>query len=325
MSNAVEYIKEHIEPLEILNHYNFKSVREYEHEYRACCAIHHGNNPNAFVWNKSNNLWFCYTGEDCGGGDVFTLIQKIENTSFIQAIHKAAAILHLDIDGMEINLAEDRIKHEQKMWLQRQKNKGVTHIEEFALPQIELLETYSFDRFDSETINFYEANFCSRIQIGESIFTNKLMIPIYQDKKLISVGLRELGNNIPKWLYQPRGVKLSNTFYNIDRVNELIEDGTDEIILVEGIFDVWAYHRIGIDNVLAIFGSNISEKQYKELMKFNVKITFSFDNDEAGNKCKDKSIKLFENKNEIAVITLPKEKDPADCTSSELLDCYLGR
>jgi DNA primase len=151
------------------------------------------------------------------------------------------------------------------------------------------------------------------------------MIPIYQDKKLISVGLRELGNNIPKWLYQPRGVKLSNTFYNIDRVNELIEDGTDEIILVEGIFDVWAYHRIGIDNVLAIFGSNISEKQYKELMKFNVKITFSFDNDEAGNKCKDKSIKLFENKNEIAVITLPKEKDPADCTSSELLDCYLGR
>lgn len=86
---AVEFIQENTDPMVLLEHYNFREIKQYENEIRACCEIHKGNNPNAFIWNKKNNLWFCYTGENCGGGDAVELVQKMENISFVSAVSKA--------------------------------------------------------------------------------------------------------------------------------------------------------------------------------------------------------------------------------------------
>lgn len=328
MINATEYIKEHIKPKEVLEYFGFRNIIEYEDEIRACCEIHKGDNPNAFVWKKSNNLWFCYTGENCGGGDIFDLIMKmIPNISFKESITKAAAILNLDIEGMNLDISENRIRNEQKVWLTKQRNSTNIQKSQFIYSIINEPSECRFHRFDDKTLSFYNAKSVQQIRINETIFKDKLIIPIRFNDEEVALALRDLtGNYAPKWLYQPRGVKLSHKFYNYDRVNRLIEeDGIEEVILVEGIFDVWAYHKIGIDNVLAIFGSNISKEQYEILMKLNIKITLSFDNDDAGNKATNKAIDMFLKKTEYSVIRLPKGKDPADCSEEELMNCYINR
>lgn len=323
----VEYIKNNTDPMKILNHYNFQHITENENSIRACCAIHGGNNPTGFVWNKENDLWFCYTG-NCGGGDIFDLIQKIENINFKEAVYKAAEILELDVSGMTLNLEKNRILNEQKQWLLLQHKKiSKNIIKKYEIPFSKYTEeNENFTRFENGTIKFYNSKFCHLFPTENSMLYNKLVIPLTENGECVGVALRDTtGKFNPKWMYQPPKLKVGNLLYNLENATQTIkEKELNEIILVEGIFDVWAYHEVGIDNVVAVFGSSVSEEQYKKLMKLGVGITLSFDNDDAGNKCKEKAVKLFKNKTELKTINLPSGCDPDD-VKHQLMDLYLKR
>lgn len=327
--NAVEYIQEKVNPLKLLEYYGFREIQEYENEIRACCEIHKGNNRNAFIWNKNNNLWYCYTGDNCGGGDTVELVRKMENLNFQSAVAKAAQILNLNIEGLEIIRPRDDIRREHEKWLstQKEKAKKKEEISEYHLPFTKYTDFLpSFKRFSEETLNFYGAKFCTLFPLEESVLKEKLVIPMYFGGVLRGVALRDTtGNFNPKWMYMPKGFKASQYLYNIDRVLELIEEGCDEVILVEGIFDVWSFHNIGIENVVAVFGSNISKEQIDTLLRLNVTLTLCFDNDNAGNKCTTKSIQKLKNKTELKIIELPLESDPGDCSKETLLSAYLNR
>lgn len=326
--NAVEFINKNIDPMKILEYYNFEEIVDRGQQIRARCKIHGGDNPTAFCWNKENNLWICYTG-NCGGGDVFTLIEKLEKCDFTTAVQKAATILNLNINDMEV-ISEDRIRTEHLKWLNKElKKQTVQEFERFKLPYTKYFdEDERFDRFDKEVLSFYDSKFCNLFPTDEGYLYNKLVIPIWKDEIIIGCALRDLtGEAKPKWYYVPRHIKISSILYNYDLVKELIE--TDccitEIILVEGIFDVWAYHKVGINNVVAVFGSSISEEQIKLILQLNLDVTLSFDNDKAGNKAREKAIKVFKNKVTLRNIELPEGSDPADLSKENLLKAYLER
>ena len=325
--NATEYIEQNLNPITILEYYDFEHIVENEDSIRACCKIHGGNNPTGFIWNKLNNLWFCYTG-DCHGGDVFNLIQKIEKVNFDLSVKKAAYILGLDINGMEISAPDNRLRREQKRWLEAQKKKfqhSTTNNKEYIISHTKFdTENKNFTRFETETIKFYNAKFCTLYPTERGFLRNKLVIPIQNENNTtVGVALRDTtGKAFPKWFYQPVGIKTSELLYNF---NYFTNHNAEEIILVEGIFDVWAYHQIGIDNACAIFGSSISKEQYKKILSTGLPITLSFDNDAAGQKCTKQAKELFHNKASLYFPILPKGKDPADCSKDELLTAYLNR
>lgn len=331
--DAVKYIEDNLNPIRVLEYYDFKNITEADDSIRACCKIHNGNNPTGFVWNKLNNLWFCYTG-DCHGGDVFNLIQKIENINFNTSVQKAAYILDLDIEGMEIVIPDNVLQREQRRWLetQRKKNQQTNTITEYELPYTKYTDVCTeFTRFDEDTVSYYNAKFCTLYPTEKGFLKNKLVIPIKDENELLlGVALRDLtGKAIPKWYYQPDGIKVSKLLYNLPSIKKqtplINTNKPEEIILVEGIFDVWAYHRIGIDNACAVFGSSISKEQYKIILSTGLPIVLSFDNDAAGQKCTKQAIELFNNKTAITIVTLPENKDPADCSKDELLAAYLNR
>lgn len=332
MDNAVEFIKDNIDPLQILNYYDFQKVTEHDAEIRACCAIHGGDNPLGFVWNKKNNLWYCYTG-DCEGGDVFDLIQKIDGVGFKEAVNKAASILHLNVEGMTVKRSDTL--SEQKKWLNKQNHKSNPHrhYEMPAFKPIENEETINDTftglnkHFTIDTLKFFKSSLTSLFPTEKMLLKNKIVIPLTMESELKGVALRDsTGLYQPKWLYQPQGIKTNDILYNWDRAVEVIDRmSIQEVILVEGIFDVWAYHEIGVDNVIAILGSSLGDSQYRNILKLGINVTLSFDNDKAGLKCRDKCIEKFKNKTEIKVIELPEGKDPGDLTGEELRSCYLTR
>lgn len=320
--NIVQHIQNNLIPLEVLQYYNFKCIAENDKTIRACCAIHGGSNPTGFVWNKENNLWFCMTG-DCYGGDAFTLVQKMEKCDFITSAYKLANILHLNVDGLTFDVTYDRIIKEQRDWIERQKPRS-KEVKEYEIPYTRFYnECNNFHRFDKETLEYYSAKFCKIYPTEEYTLHNKLIIPIVVSGKIYGVALRDTtGKGLPKWMFLPQGLQVRKLLYNIDNID--IEKHK-EVILVEGIFDVWAYHAIGIDNVVAIFGSTLKEEQYKEVLKLGLNVTLSFDNDKSGISCTEKTIKKLKNKTSIYCVTLPEGKDPADCTKDELLNSYLKR
>lgn len=322
--DVIDYLNSNINPMELLEYYKFKGIKEYDNSIRACCAIHNGNNPNAFIWNKENNLWFCHTGE-CGGGDAIELIKKIEGISFKESIVTAANIFNLEIDKDNIPTKRDKLKIEQNKWL---KKMGVRRQETpmYEMPYTKYTSSSPFfDRFSQDIIDYYDAKFCNLFPLEDSMLKDKMVVPIYKNRILIGVSLRDMHGGFPKWFHYPKGLRVSNILYNYDNTVDAIDRGVEEVILVEGIFDVWAYHRIGIDNVVAVFGSHLSTIQIEEILKLNVAVTLSFDNDDAGNKATDTAINVLTGKTVLKKIELPPSYDPCDCTESELLNAYLKR
>ena len=54
--------------------------------------------------------------------------------------------------------------------------------------------------------------------------------------------------------------------------------------MVEGYKSIWRLHDWGFDNAVALMGASLSDKQAKLLLKLNLPILVSGDNDKAGKK-----------------------------------------
>ena len=329
--NAVEYINLHMDPQAVLDYYGFRHMQEFDEEIRSCCEIHKGNDPTAFIWNKRNNLWFCYTGP-CHGGDVFTLVEKMEGKPFAQAVEKVADILGLDIQGMQVVEPVNRIIKDFKKWRQLQQtigdNRHTGEPEEYQLPYTRYKDTDSrFTRFAGSTISHFQSRFADLYPTENHMVRSKLVIPLFSHKKMVGVALRDLtGAQKLKWYYVPKGLQTGQILYNFEEaMNYILQHDLGELILTEGIFDVWAYHEAGIHNVVAIFGSTLKEAQYQTILKEGLDLVLSFDNDEAGQKCTEAVKRKFRHKAIVRVVPLPEGKDPADCSKEELVACYAGR
>lgn len=324
--NAAEYLNKNIDSMKLLQYYNFREITESDTQIRACCEIHKGNNPSAFIWNKDNNLWFCYTGE-CKGGDAITLVEKMEGIEFLQAITRLAEILQLDITGMDKSYGKSLIIKDYEHWKKLQ-TEEVQINKEYTISNTKFYDSNpSFTRFKPETLKEFGAQFCNIYPIEDKVLYNKLMIPIVYENILCGVALRDTsGNQNYKWYYAPTGLYIRNILYNYDNaIKHIEENNLNEIILVEGIFDVWAYHEAGIYNAVAIFGSSLKHTQYKTIIKSGLNIVLSFDNDEAGIKCTREVKKQLKYKASVKTISLPEGKDPADIGREELISTYMAR
>lgn len=327
--NAVEYINSNINAKKVLEHYNFRNIVETDDSIRSCCEIHKGNNPTAFVWNKQNNLWYCYTG-DCGGGDVFTLIEKLEEVGFTKAVAIAASILQLDITGLKVEKQTDIVINNTKQWIEFMKKHKQSILSDvpYELPNTRYVNDLSiFNRFDISILDYYDAKMCKVYPTEDGFLYNKLVVPIQFMNILRGVALRDTTDKYqPKWMFQPKSLPIRCLLYNYDVAMQCVQDSkASEIILVEGVFDVWAYHRIGIDNVVGIFGSSLKTEQKALLLKTGLDIVTSFDNDDAGNKCTKDVLQYFKQKATVKQVQFPIGKDPGDCIPDELKEYYLQR
>jgi HK97 gp10 family phage protein len=101
--DATTLIMQNLDVPHILRHYDFDKVKSDRGGFiRSCCKLHGGSNPTSFVINEDNGLWFCHSG-GCGGGDIFTLVEKLEGIPFPKAVSRVAELLGVDIENMEIS------------------------------------------------------------------------------------------------------------------------------------------------------------------------------------------------------------------------------
>lgn len=321
--SAIDKINKYIDPFKLLEHYNFKRVEQYGDTIRACCKIHGGDNPSSFVYHLERGLWYCHTG-DCGGGDAYTLVQKLEpELNFPRAVERVAEICSIDIEGLEIQERKSTYQKELENWIKvtKRKKSKVEH-KPFTL-DVPLKQVKQFRDFKEETLLHFGLQFTEELPMvtkeGKLLFLkDRLIVPIIQNDKQIGISARKVrAKDFPKWVHLPKGIETGSLLYNIDACKEYTK-----IVLVEGAFDVWRYYEAGIKNVVCTFGSHITEEQYRQILKTGCDVVFSFDSDDAGKKALEQGKALFKHKVNMWEVSLPLGKDPGSCTPDELREYY---
>ena len=324
--NATDVIKDNLDVRMILEHYKVHDIIESGKYIRCSCPIHKGDNGTAFSIDVETSLWKCFTNDECGGGDIFTLVEKIEGVDFVGSVKILAKILCIDMDNMIIAQRKSSYQKELEEWMKfvekKRKKASKKDTQEYIIEQ-EVQPLKKYRQFTEETLKHFNAGFVKRLEYinskGEISTTHdRIVCPIYQNGVQIGVSLRKTkAKELVKWLHLPTGLGVGNIIYNLDACKDY-----DEIIVVEGVFDVWAYYQADIKNVVCVFGSKITEEQYRILFRTGKDITLSFDGDDAGIKATKQATELFKNKATLCMVKFEEGTDPGALASEELKITY---
>jgi DNA primase len=313
---ATDVIRPYIDQERLLEHYQFKNIQRHGRYIRACCKIHGGKNPTSFVYNTDTDLWYCHT--ECNkGGDAYQLVQEIENCTFPQAIIKVAEIFNVDINELELTHIKTENDKEREEWLKLMKEK-VYELKEYNFVSSELKPIKKFRHFKEETLEYFGARYVEEILVYNTdnepyTLNRRILIPIYYNNIRIGVTLRRVKNNdIQKWSHQ--GFESRHFLYNLDNCLKYVESkNIDEIILVEGMFDVWNFYEQGIYNVVATFGAHLTDEQESKLLRVCTSIVTAYDGDDAGRMCTTKIINRAKYKFDVYCIEFEEGEDPGSC------------
>jgi DNA primase len=311
----------------ILSYYGFNSIDASHTTIRACCKLHDGDNTHGFIFDTERNMWTCCTG-NCGSGDAYELVKRFEGCTYPEAIMKTAEIFNVDISNLELTTIKSANQKEKDEWLELvKKAKKKTELKPFTLPDLEIKAITHFRNFTKETIDHFEAFYTPSYVVDTEdkhyFLKDRICIPVTFHELLIGYALRRTNNeDMQKWSNQ--GFDSGTILYSYDSVRQFISDNNiDEIILVEGIFDVWQYWQQGIYNVVATFGAHITDEQVELLLGMTTTLVLSYDGDKTGRACTLKSIKELKYKFDLYVIPFDEGEDPGSC--EELADRYKNK
>lgn len=126
-----------------------------------------------------------------------------------------------------------------------------------------------------------------------SIYNNCILIPILDlYNNIVSFSARHLGNAKSKFI-GVKGFKKSFTLFGLNKAYKAIQD-MDEVILVEGYWEVIALNKVGIYNVVALCGCSIKDIQVSYLMRFTKNFKILLDPDKAGEEGSKRVAKTIE-------------------------------
>jgi DNA primase len=146
-------------------------------------------------------------------------------------------------------------------------------------------------------------------------FRNRLMFPIRDESgRVIAFGGRVMpGSQDPaKYLNSPETPLFSKSrcVFGIDLARAKIVE-TRTVAIVEGYTDVVMAHQFGVENVVSILGTALTEHHVATLRRFADRIVLLFDGDKAGGNAATRAMELFLSQPiEIAIASLPEGMDP---------------
>ena len=311
----------------LLDHYGFDTGNSDGEFFRSRCKIHGGDNPTAFVINIENGLWYCHTG-GCEGGDIFSLVEKMEQVEFYDAVQFLVKFFDLNIEpGTPINrkpVDPNNYLKEIKNFIRIMKQSKKKELKPYTI-DAEIQQLRRFRNFEYRTLRWFDAGYFERGTFQRSNETTyalrkRICIPIIQEGKQVGVSIRKTrSNQSPKWLHQPVGITTSQILYNFDDARS-----TDELVVTEGIFDVWGFHEIGVTAV-ATFGAGISREQQNLLLRTGATLIIAYDGDDAGRNASIRGVRELGNKADVYVIDFPDGSDPESVSRKELRALYDAR
>lgn len=320
-------LKEAVDAEQLLKHLGFEVSLSNSTEVRAPCKVHGGDNKTAFRMNKETKNWVCFSHncQEDVGYDVISLIMKILNISFPQAVQYLESITGLDVkdDAAYVNYKRDRDRREFITQMKpRQDQVPAKYVSEEHLRVFKKFRSNFFNRrengsFPNEVLDFFEIGGGYVDKYGHQ----RDVIPIRDEKGILKAcsfrDITERTSEDYKYILSD-GFQKDKILYNLDKAKDYMGENR-ELIVVEGFKSVWKLYMAGYKNVVACIGSRITPGQQKLLYSHAFNVFLLLDGDAAGIKGMSKAVQDMKGKINLHPIILPWDnRDPADLSVEEL-------
>jgi len=298
--------------------------------YSTCPVHESSDNPRAFSYSKSKNIWKCWTRE-CQQeykNDIFGLIRGVLRNKYGSDVSFGSILSWIKKEfNVDTNVSNEVINNTEE---ETESNfdqivkclKDDIHFpdnENVSLNiNINVPSKYFLNRgFNAETLKHFEVGDCMD---QSSKLYERAIIPIHNTDGSQTIGyicrsIKEY--KVPKFLIYPKGFDKRFTFYNLHRALPYIKE-SNTIYIVEGQGDVWRLYESGIHNVVGMFGRTLSKEQEKRLQQLPLThIIILTDNDQAGRESK---IQLQRQLGRFYKLSFPKfsHKDIGDMQTKQI-------
>lgn len=300
----------------------FTSIITKGNKIWCCCILHKEKTPSCII---TTNNFYCF---GCGEhGNIITLYMKYYNLEYRQAIQKIASEFNIKYvqefaDNSITNCLKDALIHYRS---------NIHLIEDYCKSRrlnTELIEKFQLGYANNNlVINHLIHLRHSAITINKSgiishntldALRNRLIFPlINKHNNLIGFAGRSVNNDImPKYI----NCKETELFVKSEYLygENLLTNNIEYAILVEGYMDVISLYGIGMQNIVATMGTNITDYHIKTLFSYVNNIYVMMDNDMAGINSIKRSIpilcKYLTHQKKIYICNIGKYKDADEMT-----------
>ena len=285
---------------------DYLPIQKIGENYRCKCPFHHDSDPSLVI-SPRIGIFKCF-GSGCGEtGNAASFISKYEDIPYAQALKILADKVGrpdlapkaqtkefknvFEINQFALNLysnilfTKDDLSSNARMALRERRITQET-AKLFQLGYSPNSWTWLVDQhLDNNLLE--QANLILKTDAGHyrDYFKNRIIFPIFHQKKLIGFTGRTLGvsQKIPKYLNSKDSdwFKKSKLLYGWAQNAQQIRR-QKEIVITEGQFDVLQLHQRGIQNAVAVSGSYFGPDQANLFQKSVKKATIISDGDKAG-------------------------------------------
>ena len=316
------------------------------------CVFHNDNNPSMMI-NEKKNIAKCFACGVGGNPITFVKKYEKEinhnnistNEAIIMLVDKFN--LDLDVSRLKDRKAEYQYRTNTKVYNDEEKkllelNDYLSKLFSYNLfhqSNKEALDYLHNRGLSDDMIKEMNLGFCMKGQLlsvkdnsnsklnkedlkklgffkdnGTETFQDRIMFPIKDEKgNIITFAGRTMKDEKPKYLHtgETSIFHKSELLYNFSDVKNLSYN--DEIFIVEGYMDVIGAKKIGMDNVVALMGTALTEEHLKLLKQNNSSLILALDNDEAGhNAMLNKIPELLKQDYDVSVLDISKLGDYKD-------------
>jgi DNA primase len=334
---VVEQVRDSADIVQIIGEY--VALKRVGADFRGPCPFHQGTHRN-FSVSPKKNMYFCFVCHE--GGDVFHFLQKrlgVDWPVAVKMVGEKSGIEVREIQSRregpdpreplwEVNataavyfqkiLWDDPLGEQAREYLaQRDISREVADQFGigFAPREIGLLRNFM------NTLGFDEARLVGAgllVQGDDGSeprprFRGRLMFPILDSAgRNIGFGGRLLGPGEPKYLNSSESAAFSKgkTLYGLNWAKNDIRR-EDQVLVVEGYFDVVRLMAAGVNTVVAPMGTALTDAQAAALRKLTKNVFLLYDSDKPGLQATFRSgDELLRQGMSVRVVTLPEGEDP---------------
>lgn len=337
--DKVSEIRERSSIIEVISDYI--SLKKAGKHYRGLCPFHSEKTPS-FMVNEEKQIFHCF---GCGaGGDVFTFLMKAGNFSFPQAVTELAKRYGIRLPTRELSPAQKKERDKKEILFQinqaaseyfhdlltqrKEGEEGRRYLSQRGVAK-EIIEEHrlgcSLDRWDGLVQHLREKKLSMEMacELGLILpkkkegwydcFRGRVLFPIFDlHQRVVGFGGRVMREGQPKYLNSPESIVYhkGELLYGLSAAKRYIQE-KDQVILVEGYFDLLTLHQYGWKNSVATLGTALTPHHILALKRYTKNLVTVFDADEAGMKATLRSLPLFlEQEVWAKTITLPRGEDP---------------
>lgn len=334
---VVEQVRDSADIVQIVGEY--VNLKRAGSDFRGPCPFHQGTHRN-FSVSPKKRMYYCFVCHE--GGDVFHFLQKrlgVEWPAAVKMVGEKSGIEVREVQTRregpdpreplwEVNataaayfqkvLWEDPLGAQAREYLiQRDISREVADQFGigFAPREIGLLRNYM------NTLGFDETRLVAAglLVQGEDgseprpRFRGRLMFPILDSAgRNIGFGGRMIGPGEPKYLNSAESAVFSKgkTLYGLNWAKNDVRR-EDQVLVVEGYFDVVRLMAAGVTTVVAPMGTALTDAQAAALRKLTKNVFLLYDSDKAGLQATFRSgDELLRQGVSVRVVTLPEGEDP---------------